>query len=167
MKCEELLPALEMGRFWQRWQARRHARRCPECQRLLASWQTLRTALNRPETVSQSQRELWNGSAPEVSLPARVLPQWGWAIASLVLVTGATIILWPRQRANRPEVVHQVSPVEISFPSPERIDPAFRSFEQQLHAFEVELDHLIQVAESSEAERNLAQLIQEHSKRGP
>lgn len=151
MKCEEVLPLVETGRWWQRAAARRHARGCETCQIALRHWEAVRLQLSALPKVDDRQRALWRaaGRADRVVARRRIGSWTMWAAAT----TGVLVLAgWLFVRANlfddvREEVVQigvgrdepQVDPVPP--PSPvERL--AWSELESAHTSLSLELDRL-------------------------
>src|SRR5207244_1920411 len=71
MTCDDFLPALETGGFFERAAARRHAAHCPACARVFAAWQELQRELASAPPLSDRERALWTSAAQ----PGRVRPR--------------------------------------------------------------------------------------------
>src|SRR5258708_4517673 len=82
MNCEECLPSIETGGFFQRCAARRHARRCPQCGAALRRRDMLKEELVKP--------------IDDPPLPPHLRRRWMAVAGNLSTATGEPSAPWAR-----------------------------------------------------------------------
>lgn len=171
MKCDEVLPALEMGSFWTRRKARRHLATCPACAAAVAHWQGSKCRLASPEPLTDYHRRLWRTATDRAVEPWRS-HRLRWAIGIVVagiLIVGTLLLLpsrnHPIPESPREEFVRTMTPVEVYPVPPEYVAKQFAPLEQKLDALEDAMNRFILAAEKRDAELQLARLLQDYPKR--
>jgi hypothetical protein len=167
MNCSDFLPALETGGFWRRRAARRHAGRCPDCARTLASWQALKPGLAAVAPLPDRQRDLWTS----VAHPLEVRPRTNyWRRAAAVAVAAALLffaIFWSVRDRNLPPredrmAEHHAAEVVVAAISRDRVAEELAPLEQRLDRMETEVAELSQRAELADLRRQTATLLENY-----
>ena len=91
MKCDDFLSALETGGSYRRWQARRHAARCPQCAAVQKAFDEAMGHWAAAEPLAPRARQAWTHAAEEIILrpgrrkvPRRVAAGFGVAACALL-----------------------------------------------------------------------------------
>jgi hypothetical protein len=142
MTCDEFLAAMETGSRVQRWQARRHAARCPSCAAAMQMMETVKGELAEAEPLTAGMRARWLSVARETP---RLESAWRWrvayAMAAMVLVAVATWWAVHRVAVNKPPEIVKVKVGPSSSEAGQivavKVEPA-----QQFEMLQAELDQL-------------------------
>jgi negative regulator of sigma E activity len=129
MNCDDFMLASETGGFVRRWQARRHAARCPRCAAANAAFAATKQRLATPEPLSPHVRQLWEQAACEVTVgPSR---RTLWIPVAVGLGVAACVLLFVVKVAVRQELPtpHPAPQVAQAISPPDReviveVDPA-------------------------------------------
>jgi hypothetical protein len=125
MKCEKVLSSMASGGAFARWQARRHAARCPQCAREHRLLVDLAGELaSAPPPLTAAQRALWTAASTE-AIASRPRRTWVYPVglaAATVILGAIGLELWSLQLggvADQPTVVQFVpEPSETSSAQP-------------------------------------------------
>jgi hypothetical protein len=175
MRCEEVLARSETGHLFDRWRARRHATRCAACAAALRAFEETKRLWAVTEPLSSKHQTVWKAAACQAATPARARYKARLAVAGFALAAGLLLVLFAWRPAQSPkndnqrEVAKEVDvprPAASIVPVPKKlVAMEFAPLEQKLKALEHEIDALQASAEKSDAQFQLAKLIQQYSKR--
>jgi hypothetical protein len=127
MKCEKVLSTLASGGAFARWNARRHAARCPRCAREHRLLADITGELASAAPLTAAQRALWTAASTE-AIASRPRRAWVYPVglaAATVLLGAIGLTLWSPQLggvADQPTVVRFIPkpPATISAQPAER-----------------------------------------------
>jgi hypothetical protein len=114
MKCEKVLSSLASGGAFARWQARRHAARCPQCAREHRLLADITGELASAPPLTAAQHALWTAASTE-AITSRPRRTWVYPLglaAAAVLLGAIGLELWSPQLggvADQPTVVQFVA----------------------------------------------------------
>jgi hypothetical protein len=114
-RCERAIAAMAIGGPIRRWQAMRHAARCPRCAAVRDELRQVAEALADVPPLNDAQRRLWAAAADELrkepSLAFRLKPALAGALAAVILVgVGVWWMSRPQKLPPAPEGVASVEP---------------------------------------------------------
>ena len=174
MKCEDFVPLLTTGRWWQRLWARRHARHCYRCTADAHALAAIQRELGRAEPIPERLRSAWHQAAvAHRPLPA---PAWtGWRITGVGLAATALILIVAGVLLRKstvvppafgPNSIEIVGTADQAPPSPTRAIDATHEFAQLLgdvDGLRSEIQRLSRKAELLEARRQAALMLVTYS----
>jgi uncharacterized small protein (DUF1192 family) len=172
MNCDDFLPSVETGCVTRRWQARRHAARCPRCAAVLCQWSETKEALSSAEQLSPRARGLWTRSIDRPLDEIDRAATWNSAprrSLHFAAVSGAVLLLvsavWIGMRWESPNSKPVVVPAQVARANPiHEIDPAdeFARLEAGVTQLEAELAVLEREVERLDARRQLDETIKKY-----
>lgn len=167
-RCEEVVAALATGGPIRRWEARRHAARCPRC---AAAWDELRQvaeALADVAPLTAAQRRLWVAAAGDKTPTGRLWVSWfrpALAGGLAAVIVGAVAVRW----AFRPVDRQQGSPSVADVNPPAVREGTFGDVEGlrgRVVALAQELDELRGRADLLDARKDVDVLMARLAPRG-
>lgn len=172
MKCQDYLPSLETGRWWQRLAARRHAARCPRCAAARLEFEAAIRELAQPAEVSPELKARWRQAtneplpaARQIDAPRKADIQTASAsrrrlaiaiacAASIAAIVGVAWWQWPDNGQQRPAATADVHEVETS--------QEFTRLESSLALLDGELRQVERDIERMQARQLAAELMRSH-----
>ena len=112
MKCGDFLSWRATGSWWQKWLARRHARRCSQCAAIAESLADIERELRRVEWLPARLRDQWNeASLRESSTRSYVVRNRQFILIGVGASAAAAVVLlvlWMRSNSGSGEMVKDV-----------------------------------------------------------
>jgi hypothetical protein len=157
MKCDDVLPALEIGDAAQERAARLHARDCPACATAMGRWLALKSSLATAPALTDQERLIWRAARRE--MPARLRLPRIWEVgAAAIAASVVVVLLWPRPVPGPAAA----APVEALAFSAERAEQEFAHFDRQLDQIDSELTALSNRIAMADAKRKAAELMDQY-----
>jgi len=153
MNCEQCLAYLETGSLWQRFRARQHASKCPQCARAIEALAELKRDLATCEPLTPDQVRLWQRAAPQtVSQSTVQWPVWQLTFGRAAVVVASSLALsffffWNGWRPP-PELAQKIDPV-----------PELTQLHDKLDTLEAEIANLSTKAELSDVHQQVLAMI--------
>lgn len=168
MKCANYVAWRTTGAWWQRWLARRHEHRCPECGAVARSLHAIADALTASEPLPRQLRAAWTQALGEARAPAlawRTLAALGAAgVACVLLLIGASA--WWEWHGEGPghgpalvQMNPQTSPPLRSLDATQELNQLL----QDVNRLRSQMSELAQHAELMDARRRADQLLTTYS----
>ncbi len=168
MNCDNFMLASETGGFVRRWQARRHAARCPRCAAVRAAFAETKRRLATPEPLSHDVRQSWKRAADKATArPARRQAWKAVAVGAVVAVSLLLVFLVISRHDHSPTPPSQptvagnesrsLSPITV-----EEIDPSrgLVYLSGEVQRLDVELKTLRERIEKDKVQRQIAATLE-------